>query len=322
MAGGGGDSRWLISYADLVTLLMAFFVALYGISQADTQKFNKFLGGLGPFGNEAAVGDGVLDGSSSLVGSQSSPQSAATDAAKLAADTSITGPQQATYALKQSDVDSLITDLRNDLAAKGLQDAVRFRHDSRGLVAAIATDQVLFETGSSEISPRGREIAAAIGPQLSHLTNEVIVEGHTDNVPLNRAGYNNWNLSTDRAVAVVRLLQESFGLNPERLTATGYGEFRPVASNADAKGRSANRRVEIVVIAQADTAPAGKAEGTSGSSQAPATTGSAESAEATKSEPATTEAGATGSAKTDAGTTGSGHGATESQTHGTENAHG
>src|SRR2546423_9028718 len=196
MAGGGGDSRWLISYADLVTLLMAFFVALYGISKADTQKFNKFLGGLDPFGNEAAVGDGVLDGSSSLVGSQSNPQTAATDAAKLAAATNITGPQP-TYTLKQSDVDSLIADLKSDLAAKGLQDAVRFRHDPRGLVAAIATDQVLFETGSSAISARGREIASAIGPQLSHLTNEVIVEGHTDNLPLQRAGYNNWNLSTD-----------------------------------------------------------------------------------------------------------------------------
>src|SRR5207249_1508179 len=175
--------------------------------------------------------------SSSFVGSQSNPQTAATDAAKLAAATNITGPQP-TYALKQSDVDSLIADLKSDLAAKGLQDAVRFRHDPRGLVAAITTDQVLFETGSSEISSRGREIVAAIGPRLSQLTNDVIVEGHTDNVPLNRDGYNNWNLSTDRAVAVVRLLQETFGVTPEHLTATGYGEYRPAASNSDAKGRT------------------------------------------------------------------------------------
>src|SRR5438093_12600385 len=76
MAGGGGDSRWLISYADLVTLLMAFFVALYGISQSDSVKFKKFLGGLGPFGNEAAVSDGLLDGSSSMVGTQSGAMTA------------------------------------------------------------------------------------------------------------------------------------------------------------------------------------------------------------------------------------------------------
>ena len=248
MAGGGGDARWLITYGDLVTLLMAFFVCLYGISQNDTAKFNKFLGGLGPFGNEAAVGDGVLDGSSSLVGSESQPQAAATSDPKLALEASIVGPQP-TYELAQGDVDSLIADLQKDLAAKGLQDAVRFRHDPRGLVAAIATDQVLVESGSSAISARGREIAAAIGPKLSRLTNDVVVEGHTDNVPLNRVGYNNWNLSTDRAVAVVRLLQESFGVSPGHLTATGYGEFRPAASNGDAQGRSANRRVEIVVIA-------------------------------------------------------------------------
>jgi chemotaxis protein MotB len=248
VAGGGGDSRWLISYADLVTLLMAFFVALYGISQSDTAKFNKFLGGLGPFGNDAAVGDGVLDGSSSIVGNDQQPQTAAVAEAKLALDSGVAGTQP-TYALTQGDVDSLISDLTKDLEAKGLQDAVRFRHDARGLVAAIATDQVLFETGSAEISPRGREIAAAIAPQLSRLTNDVVVEGHTDNVPLQRAGYNNWNLSTDRAVAVVRLLQESYGLHPDRLSATGYGEYRPVAGNGSAQGRAANRRVEIVIIA-------------------------------------------------------------------------
>lgn len=259
MAGGGGDSRWLITYGDLVTLLMAFFVCLYGISQSDEARFNKFLGGLGPFGNEAAVGDGVLDGSSSIVGAEGQPQAAAQDDAKLALDGGVVGPQPS-YALTQGDVDSLIADLQKDLAAKGLQDAVRFRHDPRGLVAAIATDQVLFETGASQISGRGREIAGAIGPKLSRLTNDVVVEGHTDNVPLQRVGYNNWNLSTDRAVAVVRLLQEGYGVKPAHLTATGYGEFRPAADNADAQGRAANRRVEIVVIAEDAKADAAKTD--------------------------------------------------------------
>src|ERR687888_1697148 len=76
MAGGGGDSRWLVSYADLVTLLMAFFVALYGISQSDSAKFKAFLWGLGPFGNEAAVGTGVLDGTESILGTGSGAQTA------------------------------------------------------------------------------------------------------------------------------------------------------------------------------------------------------------------------------------------------------
>src|SRR5438093_13327189 len=156
MAGGGGDSRWLISYADLVTLLMAFFVALYGISQSDSAKFKAFLSGLGPFGNEAAVGTGVLDGSSSIVGTGSGAQTALQTGSQsgtdLAGTTGGAGTGNGTgigaYTLTGGEVDSLISDLQGRLKAKGLQDAVRFRHDPRGLVAAITTDQVLFETGS------------------------------------------------------------------------------------------------------------------------------------------------------------------------------
>jgi chemotaxis protein MotB len=284
MSGGGGDSRWLITYGDLVTLLMAFFVCLYGISKSDTAKFNKFLGGLGPFGNEAPVGDGVLDGSSSIVGQDGQPQAASqAEASVVTATGMLEAP--ANYTLTQGDVDSLIADLQKDLAAKGLQDAVRFRHDPRGLVAAIATDQVLFETGSSQISARGRDIAGAIGPKLSRLTNDVVVEGHTDNVPLQRTGYNNWNLSTDRAVALVRLLQEGYGVNPEHLTATGYGEFRPAADNGTVQGRGANRRVEIVVIVDEVTT----AEPTPGKATTEATT-----------DKATTDKTTTGEAKGDA----------------------
>jgi chemotaxis protein MotB len=137
--------------------------------------------------------------------------------------------------------------LREQLRAAGLLRRVRFEIGPRGLVVAVATDQVLFATGSAHVSPLGRRIVATLAPTLRELSNPILVEGHTDDVPLHRGGYDNWNLSTDRAVAVVHLLQYVFGIDPHRLSAIGYGEYRPVATNLTEAGRALNRRVEIVI---------------------------------------------------------------------------
>src|SRR5207244_6602293 len=93
----------------------------------------------------------------------------------------------------------------------GLANSVTFTAESRGLVATIATDRVLFETGSSQVGVEGQRIIGAIAPTLVRLTNPVLIEGYTDNVPLNSNGYTNWNLSTDRAVAVLQTLQTKIG---------------------------------------------------------------------------------------------------------------
>ena len=142
----------------------------------------------------------------------------------------------------------------------GLQHQVSFRIEDEGLITAVATDRLLFRTGSAVISPYGRTIIGALAPTLTALTNEVLVEGHTDNVPLNDPGYNNWNLSTDRAVAVVRLLQEAFDIDPARLVAVGYGEYQPRATNDTVEGRSLNRRVELLISTDMTTTEAAAAD--------------------------------------------------------------
>jgi chemotaxis protein MotB len=134
------------------------------------------------------------------------------------------------------------------LADAGLTGAVDFEITSRGLVIAIATDHVLFASGSAEFDENGEEIIAAVAPTLSTFNNEILVEGHTDTVPLNSNGYDNWNLSTDRALAVLKALKDWDGIEPGRLAATGYGEYRPRASNETDEGKAANRRVELVVV--------------------------------------------------------------------------
>jgi chemotaxis protein MotB len=276
MAGGGGaDSRWLITYGDLVTLLMAFFIALYGISHSDAKKFNDFLKGLGAFGNPAAANSGILKGGPSIVGvgtgvGQANPGkvtvgssggtalgAGATPAPALGtvtatATTLASGAAGATTLhASQGDLAAVATNIQQALQAAGLGSSVTLTVESRGLVATIATDHVLFDTGSAEVNAAGERIIAAIAPTLVRLTNPVLIEGYTDNVPLNSNGYTNWNLSTDRAVAVLQTLQTTYGIDPTRLSGAGYGQYHPLASDATPQGRAANRRVQIVILTSA-----------------------------------------------------------------------
>lgn len=254
MASTGDDkARWLITYGDLMTLMFSLFVVLYGISKADQVKFQKFLSGLGALGNPAATGEGVLPAGSGVAGNGGGEavvgwEDVATAAGPDVADRGGWGMEGPHFATR-TELPLIQEELQEALERVGLADHVTFRIDERGLTVAVTTDRVLFATGSAEISADGRRIIAAIAPVLDRLTNPVFVEGHTDNVPLQLPHYNNWNLSTDRAVAVVRLLQERFGIDPRRLAAVGYGEFRPRASNATARGRDLNRRVEVVISA-------------------------------------------------------------------------
>jgi chemotaxis protein MotB len=120
----------------------------------------------------------------------------------------------------------------------------------RGKMTVKMKDKILFSSGSARIGKDGKEALSAVAGVLAGIQDKLVrVEGHTDNVPLGRGGFaTNWELSTARALAVVRLLQDS-GVDPARLAAAGYGEFQPIASNDTPEGRSENRRIEIVLAA-------------------------------------------------------------------------
>jgi chemotaxis protein MotB len=271
------ELRWLTTYGDVVTLLLAFFVMLYAISQVDQQKFEMFVSGLAdPFHNPA-VSEGLLNSGTGLVGAELGDGT--TDFETFGApalldglpdvqvnDQTAQGTTVTTNANIDPDPGDGVTDTEGDvivndeqlikvrdaialaLEGAGLSGAVDFEITSRGLVIAIATDHVLFASGSAEFDENGEEIIAAVAPTLATFNNEILVEGHTDTVPLDRNGYDNWNLSTDRALAVLKALTDWEGIDPARLAATGYGEYRPRASNETDEGKAANRRVELVVV--------------------------------------------------------------------------
>ncbi len=269
------ELRWLTTYADVVTLLMAFFVMLYAISQVDQTKFQLFVSGLAdPFGNPA-VADGLLTEGTGLVGAEMGDGTS--DIESFGAPALLDGlpsiedlaeeddPGEQPQEMIDPEVgagegeDNVVTDEQlvevRDAIQLALEDAglagnVDFEITSRGLVIAIATDHVLFASGSAEFGSDGSAIVAAIAPTLSTFENQILVEGHTDTVPLDRDGYDNWNLSSDRALAVLKALAASDGIDPPRLVATGYGEYHPRASNETDEGKQANRRVELVVVVE------------------------------------------------------------------------
>lgn len=258
------ELRWLTTYGDVVTLLLAFFVMLYAISQVDQQKFELFVTGLAdPFDNPAAS-EGFFEQGNGIVGAAFGTQQVGEDA--LEGIALLDGLPELTTQTDVSDTtlppgggDPEILENDHELAEAavavlealdeaGLGDAATFEITQRGLTIAIATDDVLFSSGSAEFGERGAEIMSAIAPILQGFNNDVLVEGHTDTVPLNADGYDNWNLSADRALAVLRLLVDSHGIAPERMAASGYGEYRPKADNATDDGKATNRRVELVIV--------------------------------------------------------------------------
>lgn len=239
------DERWLITYADMITLLMVLFIVLYSISQVDLAKFKQLKSGLSESFN--AGGDGVLDGGSGVLdgGNGPSPEILAAAskalAEKQAVEQAATAERDALQAAEQRIV--------GELAGRGLAGDVGFRLERRGLVVTIVTDDVLFDPGSAVLRADGRQVVDALAAALAPLPNMISIEGHTDSTPTRGGrGYpTNWELSTARATTVLRELAEGHGFDARRLSAAGYADTRPLAANDTPQGRATNRRVEIVV---------------------------------------------------------------------------
>ena len=231
----GGGQGWILTYGDMVTLLMAFFVMLFAMSEVKQDSFEAFLRGLAPFDNPNA------DTTPDLVaiGEPAAPLPAIVPGGR---------PGQEGSGSAAEDARALGAQVRDATAAAGVPGSVQLQIEPKGLSLVIETDDVLFASGSSEVTPRGRQILAALAPVLAARAEDVDVEGHTDDVPLDRGGYTNWNLSTDRAVAVVDLLAGA-GVPPQRLSARGFGEHDPRDAGGTAEARARNRRVEIVLVA-------------------------------------------------------------------------
>lgn len=227
----GGAPEWMVTYGDLVTLLMCFFVLLFAFSEIDAQKFEAVMQS---FQGSA----GVLSGGTTL-----------SDSPLV-----FTGMPETNTTKEQTDsqvLDDLKKEIESQLQNENIQLEITAEVINRGLLIRFP-DNALFDSGEASLKPAAQEALTVIGNILQNdpFNERVIrVEGHTDNVPMNSPQFpSNWELSTSRATNVIRYFLDEVGIEPKRLSASGYGEYYPIASNETPEGRSQNRRVDIVVI--------------------------------------------------------------------------
>src|SRR3954454_21270490 len=247
--------RWLVSFADMMTLLFALFMVLFSISSVNTSKFTALQKSL-----QDAFSGAVLSGGKSIMqtgSSQATERAAATppltSLTPLTAQPSTSVDSKASAAAKkaaaeQRDFQELKRRIDSQARKAGLQGKVLTTIRRRGLEIQILTDRVFFDSGSATLKPEALgildKIAVILGAEHQH---PIVVEGHTDSQPISGSQYpSNWELSGGRAAAVVRLFAGQ-GVMQRRLSFEGYGSNEPLATNSTTSGRSKNRRVEVVL---------------------------------------------------------------------------
>ncbi len=279
--GGGHDEehvnheRWLVSYSDMITVLMALFIVLFAISQVDQEKYVQLKASLAAGFGDGSVNQSVLDGSDGTMdgltpGSEQQPDSGtagivdADEGLGLQATDPAPATQKdpaqvdaATLAAAQAEashLDEVRQHILDALSTAGLQDAVRFRMDERGLVLGLVADDVFFAQGAAELTPTAVQVLDLAAPTLLALQEPVSVEGHANTVPVSGRYATNWELSSDRATQVLRHLVEKDGMPGTRIQAVGYGDTRPLVQGTGADAMTANRRVDMVILSVAPEA--------------------------------------------------------------------
>lgn len=229
---GGGMMRWLITYADLITLLLAFFIVLYAMNRTQQVKFALVAQALAKeFDSNSIVGQGI---GPSIITNQSGTKTQRA-----------TPQQQNLQALNR-----LQEKLQQAIDKAGLAKQVTVSSNVRGVEVSLDAT-TLFAPGSAALSPGAHTLLKELGHVLTTVPNDIEVVGYTDSTPIHTSQFpSNWQLSAMRAANVVYNLAALSGMKPQRLSLAGFGQYHPVASNTTAAGRSRNRRVNILVLRQ------------------------------------------------------------------------
>ena len=231
--------RWLVSYADFITLLFAFFVVMYSMSSINEGKYRVLSDTLvEAFKTPPKSPEPIQIGQESKAIRPSDPDMKAIELVNIR-------PKQPQYT-KQ--MEHIAENLSENLAPLVNQNLIKITKDKLWVKIEM-NNQILFSSGYAKLSEQAYPVLEELSEVLRTLPNHIDVEGHTDNLPIRTSIYpSNWELSASRAASVVHLFTKN-GVNPERLSAIGFGEFRPEADNATLSGRKQNRRVSVVILA-------------------------------------------------------------------------
>ena len=218
-----GSPAWMATYGDLVTLLLCFFVLLFSMSTIDNQKFRAIITSMQ--GSLGVLESGII---------------VDTDPIEMDFPGDISDEVE--------DFNKLMEEISSFIKESSLDGSVTLILDERGLLIRFL-DTVLFDSGKAEIKEDAKYIIEMISSIIKESGKPIRVEGHTDNVPIRTSKFpSNWELSTSRAVNVLKYIIELNNIEPHIISAAGYGEYRPIDTNKTAEGKQRNRRVDIVVL--------------------------------------------------------------------------
>jgi chemotaxis protein MotB len=249
--------RWLVSYADMMTLLMVLFIVMFAISQVDQKRFDQLKDGMAAgFGATASPFEGsqsVMDGEGPTPIKPLAPQAvAAADAAGVAqsapADGSPSAKDVAEAAREVDKLDQVERRIKKALKSHGLLGDVEMKIDEKGLTISLVSRHIVFKANEATLSPRGREVVDVLAPVIRTLPNDVDVDGHTNQVRVRPKYFpTDWELSAARAVTVLRHL-DARGVPASRLAAVAYGHEKPLLDPSDPRAAELNKRVDLVVV--------------------------------------------------------------------------
>lgn len=217
-------NAWMDTYADTITLLLTFFILLYSFSSTDNEKLMLIANAL----------KGEITGVPT----------------KMEDMPDITDELLEQGIGAKNPYELLVEKVNEILEQNGLQDIIEVREEDYGVVLQLS-DSILFDTGKAELKADSNGILDVISLIVPHVENEIMIQGHTDNVPIKSSKYeSNWELSTDRAITVLKYFIETKGFDPTKFSASGYGEYRPLVENTTDANKAQNRRVEILIMQQ------------------------------------------------------------------------
>ena len=234
---GGFDEptapAWMATFGDLMSLLLTFFVLLMSFASMDTRKFAAIAGSMRDAFGVQTIHAGLVESlSHSLVRLSDSESTPMLRIVNL--PTSVSEREQ-----------SLLERLRKAIEDRELQRVLQAEKSPRG-VSLRMNESILFRSGEAELSPRAIVYLREVASLIRDVPGKISIEGHTDSTATTVSERTNWQLSADRAIAVLAQLVQAEGIDAERLQATAFGDTRPIASNVDERGRALNRRVEFV----------------------------------------------------------------------------
>lgn len=238
--------RWLVSYADFITLLFAVFVVLYAMGQSDKKKVEEVMQAIQQsFGMASA---GATAPKVNVIASQTITVIPSLKPELTISPMGRTRSGQTKTRAEEKDFRQIKSAVEAYLIKQGAQSKVTLEITRRGLIVSLK-EAGFFNSGQANIKPEAYELINTIAEVMTQYNNPMRLEGHTDNIPINTAQFpSNWELSTARATNGLKYLLKNFNVDANKISATGYAEFRPIADNATPDGRARNRRVDLVML--------------------------------------------------------------------------